>query len=293
MENLTTNSDSNNNNMNISSESFMRKSNNSGIKFLLNIRNFKTEELENDEFVKENKKLLQEEDYRDQYEKIDDDYYNKHLNDMDEFIKDIKSTKDNLKMSKLKETVKTREDIMNFYNIKDSNNFKYAPEPIIRDANYIKNLNLKDTEAHQKNKEFKDIQSIINNQNHNMKGIEFVKPEEFNNFNNFNSNNNNISIKESMFPTSIKFKNDLDTKFNNDFPDCQKDKKNKEDFPHKGKNFEFSNPIMNRNSYNLTEEERNFMNKYVYNDEDDLMDELDDCIKLGDEIDDYIKYVEK
>lgn len=283
MENLTTNLDSNNN-MNISSDSFMKKSN-AGIKFLLNIRNFKTEELENDEFVIENKKLITEENYRNQYENIDEEYCKKHLNEMDDLIKDIKNTKDNLKMSKLKETIKTREDILNFYNIKDSNNFKYAPEPIIRDSNYLKNFNLEDTESHQKNKEFKDIQNIINSQNNNMKDIEFIKPEDI------QTNSNNISIKESMFPTSIKFKNDLDNKFNNDnidHKDYLEDKKT-------SKGFEFSNPIMNRNSYNLTEEERNFMNKYVYNtnDSDELMEELDDCIKLGDEIDDYIKYVEK
>jgi hypothetical protein len=306
MENLSTNSNTNtnpdsyynntntnnnyNNNMNISSESFIRNSS-AGIKFLLNIRNFKAEELENDEFVKENKKILTEENFRSNYENMDETYYNKHLNEMDDMIKDIKNTKAYIKMAKMKETIKTREDIMNFYQIKDHNQFSYAPEPIIRDATYLKNLNLNNSESHQKNKEFKEIQNIIDNQNNNMKDIIFMNSGNNNTYNNNDIDiDNNINIKGSMFPTSIKFKNELNSKYNIDNGIVNGNFYNKENKKY-SKGFEFGNPIMNRNSYDLTEEERNFMNKYVYNtnDSDDLMDELDECIKLGEEIDDYIK----
>jgi hypothetical protein len=303
MENLSTNSNTNtnsdsfyyntsnnnyNNNMNISSESFVRNSS-AGIKFLLNIRNFKAEELENDEFVKDHRKILTEENFRSNYENMDDNYYNKHLSEMDDMIKDIRNTRAGIKMAKLKETVKTREDILNFYQIKDHNNFSYAPEPITRDANYLKNLNLNDTDSHQKNKKFKEIQDIINKQNNDMKDIKFVDSED-NNINNNINLHNNINIKDSMFPTSIKFKNELKTKYNIDNGNINGNLYNNED-KKLSKGFEFGNPIMKRNNYDLTEEERNFMNKHVYNtnDSDDFMDELDECIKLGEEIDDYIK----
>jgi len=263
----------------------------SGIKFLLNIRNLKTEDLENDEFVKENKRLIQEENPD---EIMGDESYKKNIDEMDNFIKDILKTKQELKMEKLKETVKTREDILNFYEIKQIKNHNFSPEPIDKDINYLKNLsNINNNELQKKNIDFQNMKNIINEQNNLLKDLEDHEKSE-----------NDISIKKYFFPTEINknniyFTNKKSDSFDNFIPYLDNNKRTlinsiSTSTCKDNKNFKFANQLVNKNSYNLTDEEREFMNKYVYNsyNSDDLIEEIDDCIKIGEEIDDIINYIE-
>ncbi len=170
------------------------RSSSSGIKFLLNIRNLKTENLENDEFVIENKKqILQEEDISNQ---ISDEDYQKNLDEMDTLIKDIMNTKKELKMQKIKETVKTREDMLNFFEIKDCKNFNYAPEPIQSDINYLKQIaNTNSREFQNKNMDFKNIKNILDQQKYLMKDMYLIEESE--------RDEKTFTNKQSFFPTSI------------------------------------------------------------------------------------------
>ena len=241
---------------------------NSGIKFLLNIRNLKSEDLENDEFVKENKILISE-NFKFTKDITDDDY-KKTISEMDDMIKDILNTKKNLKMLKIQENIKTKEDYLNFFDIRDINGLKYTPEPVIKTEEYYNNLSdIKNSKNKKKNEDYRNIKDIIEQQNDLLKNFE--KPE------------NSIIIKENFFPTAV-----LNVQKNNIFND-------------KGMGMDSAGGITllknkhMQDNYNLTNDEQDFMNKYVYNsnESDDLLDEIDDCIKIGEEIDDYIDYIKK
>lgn len=274
----------------------------SGIKFLLNIRNLKTEDIDNDDFVKESKRLIQMESYDDEYNKMTDEYYKKNIDEMDVLIKDILNTKQDLKMNKLKESIKTKEDFLNFYQIKDESGRYYAPEPVVKDSKYLKKLgNIKNPDTIKRNRDFKNIKSIINQQNDLIKDLEIEKPED------------NIIYKESFFPTYIDPANPADRSYINNIKNNSNNNNlnnssmcnsistmnntlsSQSTFVTSKNNFTIKNPLMNKNNYNLTNEERDFMNKHIYNsyDSDDLMEELDNAIKIGEEIDDYINYIEK
>ena len=62
-------------------------------------------------------------------EEISDEDYNKNVKEMDDLILDIIRTKQKLRLGKLKSKIKTKEDLLNFLNIRDKDDNRLPPEP--------------------------------------------------------------------------------------------------------------------------------------------------------------------
>src|SRR5690242_10243650 len=62
-------------------------------------------------------------------EEITDEEFNKQAREMDDLIFDIIRTKQKLRLGKLKSKIKTREDLLNFMNIRDNDDCRLPPEP--------------------------------------------------------------------------------------------------------------------------------------------------------------------
>lgn len=129
-----------------------------------------------------------DEDY---VEEITDDEYKKNINEMDDLIFDIIRTKQKLRLGKLKNKIKTRQDLLDFMNIKDKNDNLLPPEPCFKNSEVIfDQLNLNKNKK--SNNEFDLIKEKLRKQESML---------------NFKKNENNIT--ESIFLTSNKEKDEL------------------------------------------------------------------------------------
>ncbi len=67
-------------------------------------------------------------------EEISNEEYSKNVKEMDDLIIDIYRTKHKLKLGKIKSKIKTKEDLLNFFNIRDGENNLLPPEPGANDS---------------------------------------------------------------------------------------------------------------------------------------------------------------
>jgi hypothetical protein len=116
---------------------------------------------------------------QDVYE-ITENEFNKNCSEMDEMINDIIKTREKLKLGKLKEKIKTKEDLLSFYNINSKNNNAIPPEGASLSTHHLENLKIDHDSL--KNKEFDAIKNRILSQNSLLKEKEnktkqYYKPD--------------------------------------------------------------------------------------------------------------------
>jgi hypothetical protein len=124
----------------------------SGIKLLLSMKG-----------SSECDKSFESEEEKDYVEEITDEEYKKNINEMDDLIFDIIRTKQKLRLGKLKCKIKTRQDLLDFMNIKDKNENLIPPEPCLKNSAVIfDHLNLNKTS--QTNNDFNLIKEKLKKQ---------------------------------------------------------------------------------------------------------------------------------
>lgn len=133
-----------------------------GVKFLLNLKNSK--KFDDDDLFKslDFNDLDIEYNPSEPIEEISDEDYNKGVREIDEMIRDIIGTRQKIRLGKLKDKIKTREDLLNFFNIRDNDNNKLPPEP--SDITGYVNKFKVNTDSKQ-NSDFESIKNKLSQQN--------------------------------------------------------------------------------------------------------------------------------
>lgn len=194
--------------------------NSNGIKLLLSMKTMSSQLIEDKDYDSYSKEFTEE---------ISNEELNKNLKEMDELIMDIYRTKSKLKLGKIKSKIKTREDLLNFLDIKDDQENKFPPEPIGKDSGQISKYKI--------NKNSK-------------KNIEY------------------LGIKEKLQLQEEKLKSKKESQY--------KDL--------------FSLTSLTNVESNLNDETDEIFKQIEYMDSkcEDLLDEIDSCLKLGEDIDKLI-----
>ena len=110
----------------------MENSQTSGIKLLLSLKSNPDEEIDPGKlkYILEDLEEMEIESRNENFvEEISDEDYNKNVKEMDDLILDIIRTKQKLRLGKLKSKIKTKEDLLNFLNIRDKDDNRLPPEP--------------------------------------------------------------------------------------------------------------------------------------------------------------------
>jgi len=110
----------------------MENSQTSGIKLLLSLKSNPDEEIDPGKlkYILEDLEEMDIESRNENFvEEISDEDYNKNVKEMDDLILDIIRTKQKLRLGKLKSKIKTKEDLLNFLNIRDKDDNRLPPEP--------------------------------------------------------------------------------------------------------------------------------------------------------------------
>lgn len=110
----------------------MENSQTSGIKLLLSLKSNPDEEIDPEKlkYILEDLEEMEIESRNENFvEEISDEDYNKNVKEMDDLILDIIRTKQKLRLGKLKSKIKTKEDLLNFLNIRDKDDNRLPPEP--------------------------------------------------------------------------------------------------------------------------------------------------------------------
>jgi hypothetical protein len=125
----------------------------SGIKLLLSMKT------NNPDISEENDNVY----YSDFNDEISNEEMNKNLKEMDDLILDIYRTKSKLKLGKIRSKVKTREDLLNFLNIRDEDNNLISPEPASKNSEgFFQKIKI--NRNSKINQEFSEIKEKLKNQ---------------------------------------------------------------------------------------------------------------------------------
>jgi hypothetical protein len=139
-------------NLTDSSKNFLNSSN--GIKLLLSMKtNYPLLLDENDSVHISDENV----------EEISNEEMTKNLKEMDDLIMDIYRTKSKLKLGKIRSKVKTREDLLNFLNIRDEENNLISPEPASKNSDkFLQKIKINTNSK--MNQEFSEIKEKLKNQ---------------------------------------------------------------------------------------------------------------------------------
>lgn len=123
----------------------------SKIKMLLNLRNnnkennyclsdYLEDDLNYDTYIKLYSDDIEKDSSYNQCPKVLEDEIDstKMMKELDDFILDVINTRQKLKLGRIKDKIKTREDILRFLNIKDKENSSFPPEPAVLHGHYKK-----------------------------------------------------------------------------------------------------------------------------------------------------------
>lgn len=215
------------NNLNIST---LTSSSSNRIKLLLSLKNFTQQ---NNESSKENIFDEKYEQYNDEDEKADeqeketnlysnyieeitDEEFNTNVREMDALIMDIMRTKHKLKLNKLKSKIRTKEDLLDFLNIKDNNDNKLPPEPSSNNSSEYLNK-LKINPKNKSNTDYDKIKEklfsqnkIISSEKDKIKKIEKIENNDSTFMTKINSTTNDNSIYDEIRKAELRCDDLLD-----------------------------------------------------------------------------------
>ena len=256
-----------------------------GIKLLLSMKGNIDEEIDPEklrhilEDLEEQEIEFKNENY---VEEITDEEFNKNVREMDNLIMDIIRTKQKLRLGKLKSKIKTKEDLLNFLNIRDKDDNKIPPEPRGSSSGVLIEK-LKININSERENEFSNIKEKLMKQEQLRRGKEVggegeeknlnLKSDSYLNLDNINkypilipeagSNNNSLKVAEAAGGAGGK------------------------------NNFFITNSNLNiTESTNLNSYEMTLLYEEIKKAEsrcDDLLDDIDECIKMGEDLDDIIE----
>jgi hypothetical protein len=176
----------------------MENSQTSGIKLLLSLKSNPDEEIDPGKlkYILEDLEEMEIESRNENFvEEITDEDYSKNVREMDDLILDIIRTKQKLRLGKLKSKIKTKEDLLNFLNIRDKDDYRLPPEPKRGDSEVLLEK-LKMNKNSIRENEFNNIKEKLIIQEEYLKAKDIFMSEQSTlnsticNFNQSNSSNN-------------------------------------------------------------------------------------------------------
>jgi hypothetical protein len=236
----------------------MENSQTSGIKLLLSLKSNPDEEIDPEKlkYILEDLEEMENETKNENFvEEITDEDYNKNVREMDDLILDIIRTKQKLRLGKLKSKIKTKEDLLNFLNIRDKDDNKLPPEPKGGNSEVLLEK-LKINKNSKRENEFNNIKEKLMKQEEMLK-IKEVEEQRVKTFKYSNSNADFLvtNNKDNFFMTNQSTSNSTLTKSNHN------------------------------NSSNLDDMSQLYEEiKKAESRCDDLLDDIDEYIKMGEDL---------
>lgn len=113
----------------------------SGIKLLLDMKGSQSLLLDKSDL--ETSEFSEGDDNSDEYfVEMSETEIEKNLSDMDQLAQEIIRTRQKLRLGRLKQRVRTREDYLNFFKVREDAGSAFPPEPVEKDLNYIKKFKI-------------------------------------------------------------------------------------------------------------------------------------------------------